>query len=302
MEKLTTFFNICTDFGFKRMFGSDDNKKLVIRFLNAVFGDNIVITDIQHHDKEILPADEKGKRIIYDIYCTSEIEGYVDPIPVNKKDLDSSKKSRTHHFILEMQNEYEPPFEDRVLYYTSKMIAIQGKKGWNYQLEPVVSIVVTDFDFKRMKKTLIHDMRVSDINTGDVLSDKMRILFLSLNQMKGKEWKDCKTELERILYLIRNMDKLDKKSDAYLSHEYEDFFNAAETAYMAAEDVVTYSESLQRLNAIRAGVDYAFEDGKEEGVQEEKIRTATMMLKRNYPIDDICAITGLSIEEVEHLN
>ncbi len=102
LDHLSMFINIRTDFGFKKIFGSPENKHILIRFLNALFGDDIRIEDVTYLDKEMLPKDSDGKRIIYDVYCTSQ--------------------NGDHHFILEMQNEYKTPFEERVSYYTSRII------------------------------------------------------------------------------------------------------------------------------------------------------------------------------------
>ncbi|MDE6633366.1 MAG: Rpn family recombination-promoting nuclease/putative transposase [Muribaculaceae bacterium] len=252
MEQLTTFINIQTDYGFKRMFGTPKNKRILIRFLNALLGDTICVTDVVYHDKEMLPEDENGKRIIYDVYCTSQGEN--------------------HHFILEMQNFYEPPFADRVLYYTTKIIAGQGKKGWDYKLKPVISIVVMDFDLKKMTKSLIHDMQMVDVKTGDVLSDKVRVLLLSLKQIEAKKWEECGSEIERLMFLIKNMDKLEKSSEIYRSKEYQDMFDAAETHNMVNEELVAYSESLQRMRDYQSGLDYArkesFDDGVSKGIQK----------------------------------
>ena len=260
MEITSTFINIRTDYGFKRIFGTPKNKKILIRFLNALLGDGVRILDVVYHDKEVLAADDDGKRIVYDIYCTSQND--------------------EHHFILEMQNVYEPPFEERLLYYISKAISGQGSKGWDYTLQPVISVAITNFDFRHISKKLIHDMRMADVSTGDILTDKIRILLCSLKQIEKRTWRECTTEIERMLYLIKNMEKMDKNSEIYRSKEYEDLFDAAEASSLANEDVVAYSNSLQKLRASEAGIEYArresysegeshgFERGLEQGVKQ----------------------------------
>ena len=40
-------------------------------------------------------------------------------------------------------------------------------------------------------------------------------------------------------------------------------------------------------------------EGKLDGVKQTKIETAKSMLKRNFDINDIAEITGLSIEEIK---
>ncbi|MBD5262606.1 MAG: hypothetical protein HDS39_00845 [Bacteroides sp.] len=68
-EIQTEYINIQTDFGFKHVFGNIDNKTALVRFLNALFEGRLTVTDVVYHDKEILPSEENGKRIVYDVYC-----------------------------------------------------------------------------------------------------------------------------------------------------------------------------------------------------------------------------------------
>ena len=148
------------------------------------------------------------------------------------------------------------------------------------------------------------------------MSEKLRMVFLSLRQLP-KEWDDCKTELERIMYLIKNMDKLDKNSEPYKSGGYENMFDAAESRQIAAEDVVLYSQSLERLRSYQAGVDYAAEqswasglekgraEGRAEGIElgEERmsVRIARNLLKSGMSKEMVASATGLSIDRIEHL-
>ena len=309
MDQLTTFINIQTDYGFKRMFGTPKNKHILIRFLNALLGDAVSVTDVVYHDKEMLPRDEDGKRIIYDVYCTS--------------------RGDDRHFILEMQNFHEPPFEERVLYYTTKIISDQGKKGWDYSLSPVISIVVMDFDLKNLRKSPVHDIRMMDIHTHDILTDKIRVMLLSLRQVSSKKWEECESEIERLMYLIKNMDKLDKNSEIYRSREYQDLFDAAETDSMVKEELVAYSESLQRMRDYQSGLDYArkesYDDGVSKGLERgraegrvegraegraegrvegrvEGLRESAMkMLKAGLDPTFIHEMTGLPLTEIESL-
>ena len=156
------------------------------------------------------------------------------------------------------------------------------------------------------------------------MSEKLRMVFLSLRQLP-QEWDDCKTELERIMYLIKNMDKLDKNSEPYKSGGYENMFDAAESRQIAAEDVVLYSQSLERLRFYQAGVDYAAEqswasglekgraegrvegraEGRAEGIElgEERmsVRIARNLLKSGMSKEMVASATGLSIDRIEHL-
>lgn len=67
----TTFINVQTDFGFKHVFGSEKHKYVLIQFLNALFEEKLIVNDVTYHNKEIISSEEKGKRIVYDVYCTT---------------------------------------------------------------------------------------------------------------------------------------------------------------------------------------------------------------------------------------
>ena len=305
--KISGFFiNLQTDYGFKRMFGNIKNKRVLIRFLNAIFGDDIHVTDVEYHDKELLPSEADGKRIIYDIYCTSEI-------PDQERNLFAGATAddgrKTHHFILEMQNLYDPRFEDRMAYYTSRMVAGQGKAGWDYTLEHVITVVVTDFDLNRNAPRLVRNIGFADTETRELLTDKIRMVFLSLKCIERKRWEECGTELERILYIIKNMDKMSKTSKPYMEGDYEEMFEAATMGNMASEELVAYSDSLQKLRDTQAGIEYAsrqaYDDGEQkgrkEGLKEGLLKAARNLLAYGASTEMVVAATGLTPAQLDKL-
>ena len=117
------------------------------------------------------------------------------------------------------------------------------------------------------------------------------------------------------------MDKLDKNSEPYKSGGYENMFDAAESRQIAAEDVVLYSQSLERLRFYQAGVDYAAEqswasglekgraegrvEGRAEGIElgEERmsVRIARNLLKSGMSKEMVASATDLSLDRIEHL-
>lgn len=113
------------------------------------------------------------------------------------------------------------------------------------------------------------------------------------------------------------MDKLDKNSDAYRCKEYDDFFEAAETAQFAAEEAVAYSQSLQRLRSAERGLKYAQreyytigrEEGREAGLKEgraegraEGLKEAAKNMKsEGLSVEQIMAFTRLPQEVIRSL-
>lgn len=301
-ENTTPFLNLQTDFAFKRLFGSLSNKGILIRFLNALFEGKLTVTDVVYHDKEILPSKEKGKRLIYDVYCTTDIRRADSPFFTAQQLKD--KKGDTdneHHFILEMQNSYIPPFEERMTYYAAKMVAEQGKSGWNYELDPVIAIAVTDFNLGEMSKKLVRDVMLLDRESGEALTEKVHIFFCSLPEVP-KQWEDCRTEIERLLFLIKNMGNMDSTSLAYREGNYNEIFEASRSGNLDKSELIAYSESLDRLRDIRASIDYAAEKAAEEEGERQRIKerqqAIRIMLSLGITPEVIAEKYDISPEEV----
>lgn len=104
---MAKYINPFTDWGFKRLFGQEFSKDLLISFLNDLFEGEFQVRDVTFKDKEQL-ADSKDLRgCIYDVYCETD-EG--------------------KHFIVEMQNNWTVNFVNRTLCYASKAITNQREK------------------------------------------------------------------------------------------------------------------------------------------------------------------------------
>ena len=122
---MSVFINPFVDFGFKRLFGQEDSKSVLIGFLNALFEGEFVVKDLVYRDKEQLPVRKAWRGVVYDIFCTT---------------------TDGNHFILEMQNKSQDHFEDRVLYYAARGIVRQGVKGdWHYDYHAVYGIYFLNF-------------------------------------------------------------------------------------------------------------------------------------------------------------
>ena len=293
------FIRILTDFGFKRMFGSKEHAGLLMRFLNALFEGKMVIKSVEFRDKEVLPFHPNGKKILYDIYCTTD---------------------RGEHFILEMQQVESDNFTTRILFYGASAIIKQGVRGIEYDIAPVYCVVFTDFYLSGMSHTLLKDIVLTDRYTKEVYSELLRLIFITLPEVPA-EWDDCDTEILRILYLIKNMENMTRDSKPYKSGLYEEFFDAASTQMLSDEEAVAYSDSyykeLENQSAVRLAERKAMERGMEKGIQKgiekgiqegmEKgwdnamISIAQKMLMSGTPLDQISAMTGLSLERLREL-
>ncbi len=282
-----TFIKLRSDYGFKRAFSSPQHADVLKKFLNALFEGKMVITDVTFKDKEVLPPDKNGKRVVYDAYCTT---------------------STGYHFIVEMQQEQSVLFGKRMVFYISSCIFRQGESGGSYKFDPVYLIVITDFDMRPLKKQLVNELVLMERNSHVVFTEDFKIFFLSLEQV-SEDWDECKTELEKRLYLIKNMENLNKESKPYKSKGYEEMFKASEIASMAAEDIVAYRSSIMIEMEHQSELEFKKEEGREEGLAEGRaegemeamIRIAKKMKAKGSSPEEIFALTDLPISEIQKL-
>ena len=116
---MANYINPFTDIGFKRIFGQEFSKPLLIDFLNNLLIGEKRIVNLKFLDKEQPPVFVDDRSLIYDIYC----------------ELDNKEK-----IIVEMQNCEQSYFKRRSIYYVSEAIARQGEKGPDWQYDIKVSI------------------------------------------------------------------------------------------------------------------------------------------------------------------
>lgn len=107
------------------------------------------------------------------------------------------------------------------------------------------------------------------------------------------------------------MEKLDKNSKPYTEGGYQEYFEAAESVNLAADDVVLYSQSVSRLRAVEAGLEYRYKEGffageergiaigEERGRKEEKEKMILTMASIGLDMDKIAKVSDLSQAEVE---
>ncbi|MCX5965867.1 MAG: Rpn family recombination-promoting nuclease/putative transposase, partial [Cyanobacteria bacterium] len=121
------YISLLTDFGFKRVFGTEPNKAFLIDFLNTLLPDQHRIQDLSFKNNENLGSTQIDRKAIFDIYCQAE---------------------SGERFIVEIQKAKQNFFKDRSVYYATFPIQEQAQKGdWNFQLGFVYTVGVLDFIF-----------------------------------------------------------------------------------------------------------------------------------------------------------
>lgn len=239
-----------TDFGFKRIFGSEPNKDLLIAFLNELFKGHKVIRNLVYNQQENNGPVKHYRKSIFDLTCTG---------------------ADGETFIIEMQRADQKYFTDRAIYYTSGKLYEQGPKGkrdWDFRLKEVYFIGLMDFNFDNTSlEKYLHRVRLMEEETGHVFYDKMGFIFLELPNFNLKE-EEIKTDLERWLYVLRNMGNLEKIPVILHKRIFQKLFKIAEISNLKKEEYMLYEKDLLDKWTAYSVLKTAEEKGIEKGIEK----------------------------------
>ena len=287
------YINPLTDFGFKKLFGTEYNKDLLMDFLNELLPAQHKIQELNYARSEFLGAGSDNRNAIFDLYCTSQ---------------------KGDKFIVEVQKAKQNWFKDRSVYYSSFPIQEQAKKGdWNFRLDAVYTIGVLDFVFDDHKKDekLLHYIQLKDQDC-QVFYDKLSYIYLELPKFTKNE-AELKSHFDKWLFVLKHLSNLQNRPAALQEKVFQKLFATAEIAQFSPKEREAYEESLKAYRDMKNVVDTAKEEGLKEGrkeglkegIQEGKretiIQVAMESIRAGLPTDTISKITGLSEAEIEEL-
>lgn len=247
------YVNPFTDFGFKKLFGEEPNKDLLLDFLNELLREQVgKIKELTYLKTEYLGAGVTDRRAIFDLYCENE---------------------RGEKFIVELQKSKQNFFKDRTLYYATFPIQEQAKRAdWNYELKAVYTVAILDFVFeedKAERNKYRYDVKLTDIETCKVFYDKLTFIYLEMPKF-DKQVEELDTRFEKWLYVLKNLNRLERVPDRLRERIFERLFEVAEVAKFTREELQSYEDSLKYYRDLKNSLDSAFDEGKEQGREEGK--------------------------------
>ncbi|WP_046242916.1 Rpn family recombination-promoting nuclease/putative transposase [Hymenobacter terrenus] len=284
-EFVEKYINPFTDYGFKRLFGEEPNKELLLDFLNELLREEQgQITALTYLKSENLGTTDLDRKAIFDIYCENE---------------------RGEKFIVELQKTKQNFFKDRTVYYSTFPIREQAQRAdWNFELKAVYTVAILDFVFEEDKEQVAkyrYDVKLTDQETQRVFYDKLTFIYLEMPKF-NKTVDELETRFEKWLYVIRNLNRLDRVPDKLRERVFEQLFETAEIARFSPEQVRSYEDSLKHYRDLKNSLDTAREEGREEGREEERKGIARKMQAAGLPAATIAAVTGLTETQIEELN
>ena len=319
------YFNPFTDFGFKKIFGEEPNKALLIDFLNELLRDEErPIVDLEYLKDEQMGHSRAARRAVFDIHCRNQ-DG--------------------EHFIVEMQKTRQKYFKDRSLYYATFPIRNQGQLpgDWDFQLQRVYMVAILDFVFDEdahEPEKFRYNVKLTDIDTHKVFYDKLSFIYLEMPKF-NKRLPDLASHFDKWLYALKNMPTLEEVPAALQEAVFLQLFRTAEIAQFNEAEYRAYHDSLKvyrdnantfnyaieqadrqgherglqegraeglqegRAEGLQAGRTEGLEAGRAEGLQagraEERRSNARAMIAAGIALDTVAKITELSLEELHHL-
>ena len=283
------YVNPFTDFGFKKLFGEEANKDLLMDFLNQLLAGEETITQLTFLKTERLGLAEADRKAIFDLYCQNE---------------------KGEKFIVELQKAKQLYFKDRSLYYATFAIREQAQAGeWDFNLKTVYVISIMDFSFDETEADrFLHDVRLIETHTLRVFNEKLRFLYLEMPKFNKTE-EELQSHFDKWLYVLKNLGRLDRVPLKLKERIFERVFTVAELANYNRDEQRAYQDSLKYYRDLKNALDTQFlegiqegrEKGREEGRYQEKLTIARQLRQMGLPVEQIIALTQLSEEEIAAL-
>ncbi len=310
------YISLLTDFGFKRIFGTDPNKELLINFLNSLFDGEEVIKDVKYLNSENVGDVYTERKAIFDVYCENE---------------------QGEKFIVEMQNAYQTYFKDRSLFYSTFPIREQAPKGsdWNFCLKKVYVVALLNYkmsDEAFDSTDTIHTIALMDTKTNKVFNAKLMFKYVEVGRF-DKTDEELTSLSDKWMYVLKNLSRLDNRPSSLREKIFTKLFDAAAIARFSPNELREYEDSLKAYRDIKNSLDTAKEEGRAEGREEGRAEgreegrkegraegreegraegreegraegiamVAKMMYAKGIDVDVIASMTGMAIDKIKAL-
>jgi predicted transposase/invertase (TIGR01784 family) len=272
------FINPKTDIAFKKIFGSEQSKEILISFLNAMLYEGQSIIE----DLEILNP-----------YLAPRIRGVKETYLDIKAKITGNKTA-----IVEMQVLNVAGFEKRILYNAAKSYSIQLQAGEDYTLlNPVIALTLVDFEmFTEFDSVISRFVLKEKDYLVDYLSYDLELVFVELPKLT-KELEELETITDKWLYFMKKGRSLDTVPETMSAvPEIEQAFAIASQANLSREELEDLEQREMFIHDQRNAILKAVSQARNEQQREIAKRLLNLLDE-----EAIAQTTGLSLEEVRKL-
>ncbi|MFK5975561.1 MAG: Rpn family recombination-promoting nuclease/putative transposase [Sulfurovum sp.] len=285
------FLDVKTDYAFKKVFGSEESKEILISFLNSIIEFN---------------NDQKIKDLtILDPYNIPILKGMKDTFVDVKAKLEDDTK-----VIIEMQVLNHDGFEKRILYNTAKNYSQQLEKGDKYHLlNPVIALTIVNFEMFEFQKYK-SNFKLLEKENFTTYKDDIELIFIELPKFK-KSLEECEDIEDKWLYFIKHSEDLSVVPKD-INKNIKDAYEIANTANYTIDELELQRKRKEFIYIQRNSIEKAKRDGhtqghregvkegREEAIKETNIKNAVMMIKEfNLSMKEVSTKFNISIDELQ---
>jgi len=288
------------DFAFKKLFGSEGNKDLLISLINAIVSKKDQVADIELKNPYNLADYQSGKISILDIKAVDHTGRW---------------------YNIEMQIGEDYNFDKRAIYYWAKLVTEQLKEGMMFkELKKTISINILDFNFIPLGQEYHSLYKITNTTTGkdDNLHDIFELHYIELRKFK-KEYQDLIEPLDRWTTFLTKAHKIDKNAIPEELSQDQAIVKAINTVdkMFDEDDRAIYEVRMQNLadvgskissamekgleKGLKKGMEKGLEKGMEKGLEQAKLITVENAIQQGLDNKTISNIADITIEEIESL-
>ena len=288
------------DWAMKRLLRDKANYGVLEGFLTTLLNKNIKIKKLLESESNQDSEDDKQNRV--DVLAEDD---------------------NGELYIIEVQNETEQAYFQRMLFGTSKLVTEYINRGQSYDnIRKVYSVNIVYFNLGGGTDIVYHGKtEFRGIHNGEVLSlspfqkQKFKVSAVSdlypeyyiLKVNDFNKW--SKVPLEQWIYFLNTADIPHDATAPGL----DEARHKLQLEKMTHAEREAYYRHLDNLVILRDNITTAYEEGKMEGLAEVRAErraegraegiaeTARKMKEGGLPIEQISKFTGLSIEEISKL-
>ena len=276
------------DFAFKKLFGSEENKDLLLSLVNAIIGEDNPLRDLILKNPYNLADYQAGKISILDIKACDAQGRWVN---------------------VEMQISQDLNFDKRAIYYWAKLVTEQLSEGMMFkELKKTYSINILDFNFIPTTEQFHNRYKIINLDTGkdDRLHDIFELHYLELKKF-NKTYQELSNALDRWSIFLSHAHELDQNQLPQELQQDPAIVKAIEVIdrMFNEEERQVYEVRMQswaNLNSqIASAYDEGMETGIEKGIYQTKRETVLLAFQQGLNLEAILKITQLSEQQVQEI-
>ncbi|WP_341814660.1 Rpn family recombination-promoting nuclease/putative transposase [Wolbachia endosymbiont (group A) of Chalcis sispes] len=283
---LSKFLDPKLDLTFKKIFGTERNKNILIHFLNDILGCTEVntIQEVEFLSTIMDPEIASDKQSIVDVLC---------------------RDSSGNRYIIEMQLTRDKGFEKRAQLYAAKAYSRQADKSGKYvDLKKIFFIAISNCTLFPDKLDYISSHTIRDEKTNEHDLKDFQFIFIELPKFPKSREEQLESVVDRWLFFFKYADETtdeDLRKIAEKSPIIKLAYDELDKFHWNEKDLIAYEERIMDLRKEEAILEYRLDLAKEEGRKEMEIEVAKNLLKAGVSFNIIAQTTGLSMSEIKEL-